>query len=310
MAAYPAMPLYTDAYLADTRHLNTEEHGAYLLLLMCAWRAKGCALKDDDRSLARITGLSPTRWRRMRPSLAAFFDISGGFWRHGKLNRVYDDVAARVARNRLSGAKGGKARAARLRAGEAGVLGQGDTQPSSTRQATKTKAAAASDSLDLDSVDVLAARWRAAIHEIAGPDLVMDAGTLQSWVDAGVDLAQVIVPTIRRLIERERKRTGQSPKRLAYFKEAVLEAHACTPVPALPQAEKQLFDPSNASHWRQLLGDEKSPFRGDYMARNWFIPREHPEFQERSLGPNPRFETNPIIPSEVIQVYGRAWHWR
>lgn len=77
MAAFPAMPLFTDAYLADTRHLTTEEHGAYLLLLMCAWRSRGCALADDDKALARPALRQPAgggygqRWKRFLTSAAA-----------------------------------------------------------------------------------------------------------------------------------------------------------------------------------------------------------------------------------------------
>ena len=57
MSTAPIMPLFPDAYLADTTHLTTEEHGAYLLLLMAMWRRSG-KVPNDDADLARIVGLS------------------------------------------------------------------------------------------------------------------------------------------------------------------------------------------------------------------------------------------------------------
>ena len=64
MAEFPALPLWTDAYLADTTHLSTIEHGAYLLLLMTAWRTKECCLPDDDKLLSRYARLTAAQWRR------------------------------------------------------------------------------------------------------------------------------------------------------------------------------------------------------------------------------------------------------
>ena len=57
MSKAPSMPMYWDAYLADTTHLSTEEHGAYLLLLAAMWRRDGW-VPDDDRDNARIVGLT------------------------------------------------------------------------------------------------------------------------------------------------------------------------------------------------------------------------------------------------------------
>jgi uncharacterized protein YdaU (DUF1376 family) len=73
MAQYPALPLFTDAYMADTRHLTTAQHGAYLLLLMTAWRMPDCKLPDDDKLLARWAGLDLRNWVKMRPYIIEQF---------------------------------------------------------------------------------------------------------------------------------------------------------------------------------------------------------------------------------------------
>lgn len=75
MAEFPGLTLWTDSYLADTRHLSTEEHGAYLLLLMEAWRRPGCDLPDDDAELARMSGLPLDRWVEIKPRILAFWKL-------------------------------------------------------------------------------------------------------------------------------------------------------------------------------------------------------------------------------------------
>lgn len=77
-------PFYWGSYLKNTRHLNTEEHGAYLLLL-AEYYVKGEALPDQDDQLARIVGLTKGRWQKsVRPVVAKFFRIKDGQWIHDR----------------------------------------------------------------------------------------------------------------------------------------------------------------------------------------------------------------------------------
>lgn len=107
MAEFPAMPLWTDAYLADTSHLTTLEHGAYLLLLMVMWRTRDKSLPDDDKLLARYCKLTPSQWRRMKPIIRDFFTVEGGCWRQSRLT----DEANAVKQHRERQAKAGRASA-------------------------------------------------------------------------------------------------------------------------------------------------------------------------------------------------------
>lgn len=66
------MPLRIGAYLADTMHLSTLEHGAYDLLLFHGWR-NGGKIVNDDRLLARITKLPLDQWKAIKPTITAFF---------------------------------------------------------------------------------------------------------------------------------------------------------------------------------------------------------------------------------------------
>jgi uncharacterized protein YdaU (DUF1376 family) len=105
VAEFPALPLWTDAYLGDTTHLTTIEHGAYMLLLMTAWRTRDCVLPDDDRLLARYARLNSQQWKRIRPIIEAFFTVADGVWKQGRLT----DERGAVERHRLLQSEKGKA---------------------------------------------------------------------------------------------------------------------------------------------------------------------------------------------------------
>lgn len=76
MSERPYMKLWISDYLGDTKHLSTEEHGAYLLLLFAMWNASGY-LPNDPKVLARIAGLTPFKWAKVSPTLDPFFLSDG-----------------------------------------------------------------------------------------------------------------------------------------------------------------------------------------------------------------------------------------
>ena len=57
MASLPYIQLYIADYLADTAHLTTTQHGAYLLLIFNYWQ-KGHSLNNADDRLARVVGMT------------------------------------------------------------------------------------------------------------------------------------------------------------------------------------------------------------------------------------------------------------
>lgn len=83
----PAIPLFGDAYLADTRHLSLEEHGAYLQLMMIAWRSPGCALPNDDTRLARMLGITPGKWSKIKAAVMDFWTLSEAGWTQKRLSK-------------------------------------------------------------------------------------------------------------------------------------------------------------------------------------------------------------------------------
>ena len=83
----PAIPLFGDAYLADTHHLSLEEHGAYLKLMMIAWRIEGCQLPDDDTRIARMLSVTVGRWMKLKPAVMAFWALENGCWKQGRLTK-------------------------------------------------------------------------------------------------------------------------------------------------------------------------------------------------------------------------------
>ena len=91
MAEFAALPLFTDAFLADTSHLDAAETGAYLMLLMAAWRSPLCAIPNDDARLARMARCDGRTWKRIKPAVMAFWTVGDdGLLRQKRLSKERD----------------------------------------------------------------------------------------------------------------------------------------------------------------------------------------------------------------------------
>lgn len=113
MAALPYMQLYVADYLADTSHLTTTEHGAYLLLMFNYWqRGQSFKAKDEqslNKRLATVARMSVDEWTGVADSLREFFNTSSTEWRHERIERDLNAVHAKSSKASAAG----KASAAR-----------------------------------------------------------------------------------------------------------------------------------------------------------------------------------------------------
>lgn len=99
MAELPALPLFTDAYLADCDHLTDVEHGRYLLMLMHMWRAPNRRFPNDDAWLARKFRRPVEAVRaELRPLIDEFFKTDGNWIYHKRLEREHAHVTAQRAK--------------------------------------------------------------------------------------------------------------------------------------------------------------------------------------------------------------------
>lgn len=89
MTSLPYMQLYVSDYLADTAHLTTKQHGAYMLLLMNYWQ-RGKALDNNNERLSFVARLTPEEWLEVKEVISEFFEVNDSIWIH---QRIEDDLA-------------------------------------------------------------------------------------------------------------------------------------------------------------------------------------------------------------------------
>ena len=122
MAALPYMQLYVADYLADTAHLSTVEHGAYLLLIFNYWqRGESFKAKDEqslNKRLSSVARLSADEWNNVKTAIEEFFVVSETEWRHERIERDLESVSSKSTK----ASNAGKASGARRRASKDDAL--------------------------------------------------------------------------------------------------------------------------------------------------------------------------------------------
>jgi uncharacterized protein YdaU (DUF1376 family) len=87
MADFAALPLFTDAWLADTSHLSRLERGLYMDLLILIWRSPNCRVPHDFAWAERKLRCTHEEGEILRSIVAEFCQIECGFVSQKRLLR-------------------------------------------------------------------------------------------------------------------------------------------------------------------------------------------------------------------------------
>jgi uncharacterized protein YdaU (DUF1376 family) len=109
MAALPYIQLYIAEYLADTAHLTTLQHGAYLLLIFNYWQ-RGKPLSNSSERLASVARMSNEEWKNIEPVLAEFFEVTESEWVHHRIESDLVDVLSKSTKASAAGKASAKKR--------------------------------------------------------------------------------------------------------------------------------------------------------------------------------------------------------
>jgi uncharacterized protein YdaU (DUF1376 family) len=102
------MPFYVGDYLSATTRLTTEQHGAYVLLLLDYW--KNGPPPNDDAVLANIARMSPASWRKAKVSILCFFEERDGSLIQKRVEKERQRTAEIIEERRKAGKRGAEKR--------------------------------------------------------------------------------------------------------------------------------------------------------------------------------------------------------
>ena len=98
------MPFHVGDYLADTSHLSTVEHGAYILLILHYWVNE--SIPETPRKRSKIARLNLKQWLAIEPTVQEFFHDG---WHHKRIDQEIEKA------NKLSDVRSAAARKSHIR---------------------------------------------------------------------------------------------------------------------------------------------------------------------------------------------------
>lgn len=210
------MPFYIGDYLGDTQRLTTEQHGAYLLLILDYWR--NGAAPDDDAVLQQITKLDSKGWKRCRPAISRLFKIVDGEWRHKRIEAELVKAKANAERRSEKASKAAQAR-----------WGDASSNAPSMPQALPVECPPQSPSPEANAspreLPELMVELCGIAH-ISPPDPgtrfdkhKAELDTVEGWIQAGAD-----PDMIRATLTKRCANLRTSPRSLAFFDKPVRDA--------------------------------------------------------------------------------------
>lgn len=149
MAERPFMQFYGSDFVGDTLHLSAEQIGAYMLLLIAMWNARG-KLPNDDKKLARISRLSLHKWRHVWPDIAPLFITTDEDISHKRVKKEVERLDTFSQKARENGKRGGEAKALKMQqSGVARATNSPPLKPSIARATPEPEP----DSKDIESFE-------------------------------------------------------------------------------------------------------------------------------------------------------------
>lgn len=224
------MPFYIGDYLRDTTRLTTEQHGAYLLLLVDYW-ING-APPDDDRVLSSIVKMSADRWKKARPVLLQFFRVIDGLWTQKRVDAEKAKASGISIERSEAGKAGAEAKKtknsqqtdsksqaiATANASDLPRIGAAKTQQTATPSPSpsllrSTTALSPAMVVVEEFLRLRAALWPTESAQ-AAPDSTL-ATQAQQYLDAGAP-PELVAEVVERVMRENHAKTHRAPTHLRF----------------------------------------------------------------------------------------------